>query len=84
MQFCLNYMYVKSGGSSVTLGKILFLPSTLVPSLWDPWHTDTVVCWLLWLLAPACHKEKKRSCLFPVVSPGPSTVTDAKQELGKE
>lgn len=42
VQFCSNYMYVKSGGSLVTLGKILFLPSTLVPSLWDPWHTDTL------------------------------------------
>lgn len=42
VQFCFNYMYVKSGGSLVTLGKILFLASTLVPSLGDPWHTDTL------------------------------------------
>lgn len=53
VQFCFNYMYVKSGGSLVPLGKILFFPITLVPSFWDPWHTDTLWsvgysgCWSL-------------------------------------
>lgn len=51
VQFCFNYMYVKSGGSLVTLGKTLFLPRTLVPSLWDTdtlWSIGSSGCWSLY------------------------------------
>ena len=84
MQFYFNHIYVKSGGSLFTLGKVPLTFETGSLPLGPP---DTLMhCGhpSMAIAGPRAPQREESELIFLIVaSPGPNAAIDTKQELNK-